>query len=135
MPKEFPTPPDWNALGFPPKPEPRYESRFYDYPLPPETEYLDEVNAWVSNLPPTQRKMYNDYQEQMRAGKRQVREELEAIKAQEYEKYGLEMGVNSEHELMVARNMAGLLDGIERVRLAIGGQEANEQFEGFFHSR
>ncbi len=134
MSKEFPTSPDWKALGFPPKPAPDYgdDPR---YPLPPDPSYEHDYKVWLGKLKPKQQEILNDYQSQVREWYQQAREDLKAIQQQEYEKYGLEMDVDSEHDLMVARNMAGLLDGIGRVRLAIEGQLANEQFEGFFHDR
>ena len=62
-------------------------------------------------------------------------EEDEAMDRRDYEKHGLEKGVNTSHELEVARNMATFMGMLNNVKSELQKRDANEQFEAMFRRR
>lgn len=136
MPLELPTYPDWNALGVSPEPMPHYEyDAFRRLPYIPDSDFESDHKQWVQNLSSEQRAIYNDYHTKVLRWIRASNKELKAIHAQDYQNHGLEMGVDSEHDLQVARNMATLYRALDNVKNAVEGEEANQQFAQFFRRR
>ncbi|MDP1722531.1 MAG: hypothetical protein Q8L37_04960 [Candidatus Gottesmanbacteria bacterium] len=139
MPLEHPKYPDWNRLGVPPEPMPKHDYEFFDgsfFQLPThDPNFEADHRQWVENLSPKHRAIYDEYLLNVRNWVEQGENELRAMQDAEYEASGLEAGVNTPHELQVARNQAILFKTLDQIRTEANGREANAQLEDFFRHR
>lgn len=126
---------DYNAAGFPPRPEKRPIPGCgpYDPVPPPDPKYEQQIDDWKASFTPAQQAAYQAHCEASNGWFTRRREEIEDIERTGYEQLGMEYGVNTPKEYDTARNMNLLLSGIAGVKRAIEALEANEQFGSFFN--